>query len=428
MAEAHSTYGASGFEAAMLCPGKPVMEAGLPDTSNAYSREGTAAHTLLEWCLTEDRTPDAYAGRIIEVEGDKFVVDEDMIDHVGWARAQIVDYAAGNLVLAETRVCYAEAIGVDPEQGWGTADVIIPRDDELIVIDLKYGRGVEVSAERNPQMMLYGLGALAHCDGILGEFKRVRLVVLQPRVSRRPSEWDCSVEELRQWAASEAWDAVERRQQAEGTSTQAATDGQWEEHFLTPGEKQCRFCKAKATCPALRNEVASTIVGVTPASPEEFGLVIDEEGARVAVGGLKDDTPDWLSLALSKVDLIEDWCKAVRAEAERRLLAGQSVPGWKLVPGKKGARQWVDAQDAEAMLKSMRLKLEEMYDLKLISPTSAEKLVKAEKIGPRQWTKLQSLITQSEGKPHVAPVSDPRPALEIRPVAEDFETLPDNLA
>ena len=131
----------------------------------------------------------------------------------------------------------------------------------------------------------------------------------------------------------------------------------------------------------------------------------------------------WLSAALGKIDLIEDWCKAVRAEAERRLLAGQPVPGWKLVQGKKGARQWADAKAAEDALKSMRLKPDDMYEMKLISPTTAEKLYKAGTIGPRQWPHLQGLITQSEGKPHVAPESDSRPALVVTPVVEEFADL-----
>jgi len=78
-------------------------------------------------------------------------------------------------------------------------------------------------------------------------------------------------------------------------------------------------------------------------------------------------------------------------------------------------------------MKPMRLKLEEMYDLSLISPTTAEKLVKAKTIGPRQWNRLVPLITQSDGKTHVAPVSDERPALDVKPVTDDFvvESLAD---
>lgn len=410
----HSKYSASGFEAAMLCPGKPVMESGKPDNSNTYSREGTAAHQILEWCLKDTKQAAAFAGRVIEVEGDKIVVDDDMVGHIQWTIDTVYDYAAGNMVIPETRVNYAEAIGVGEADGWGTADVIIARDDELVVMDLKYGRGVEVIAERNPQMMLYGLGALAQCDGIMGDFKRVRLVVLQPRTSRKPSEWDCSVDELRGWAATEAWDAVEQRQQAAGSTVL--------DNFLRPGEKQCKFCKAKATCPALRAEATETM-HFSPASPDEFVEKFDP----VVPVALSD--PHWLSAALQKADLIEDWLKAVRAEAERRLLAGESVPGFKVVQGKRGARQWTDAKAAEELLrKSFRLPVEKAYDLKLISPTTAEKLFKAGDIGPRQWPRAAELITQSDGKPHVAPESDPRPALDVRPASEDFENLADDLA
>ena len=104
-------------------------------------------------------------------------------------------------------------------------------------------------------------------------------------------------------------------------------------------------------------------------------------------------------------------------------MAGDDVPGWKLVQGKKGARQWSDAKAAEEALKAMRLRQDQMYDMKLISPTSAEKLAKDEIIGKRQWPKVQELITQTEGRPHVAPATDSRPALDIRPVADDFEAL-----
>jgi hypothetical protein len=108
---------------------------------------------------------------------------------------------------------------------------------------------------------------------------------------------------------------------------------------------------------------------------------------------------------------------------ESELFSGRPVPGYKLVQGKKGNRKWSSESEAEAMLKGFKLKVEEMYDLKLVSPTTAEKLAKAGTIGPRQWPKLQGFITQSEGSPSVAPESDKRPALEIKPAVDDFENL-----
>lgn len=415
---AHSKYSASGFEAARLCPGKPVMEAGLPDNSSAYAREGTAAHALLEQCILNNHRADDYFGRTIDVDGDKIGVDEDMVDNINWCLDVIADYAGDDgLVMAETRVNYAEDIGVAHDEAWGTSDVIIVRGNEAISIDLKYGRGVEVDPDCD-QTKLYLLGTVRQVDGLVADIEHCRAVILQPRLSRKPAEWDCTVGELRQWAATVAWDAVERRQDAEN----AADVGP----YLAPNEKSCKFCKAKATCPALRAEVANTAAAVVAATPDEFADLTLTPPQSPTNAGAEDDL--WLSACLSKVDLIEDWCKAVRAEAERRLLAGESVPGFKVVQGKRGNRQWADAKAAEEALKAMRVKLEDMYDLKLISPTSAEKLAKAEKLGPRQWAKLQDLITQSEGKPHVAPANDPRPALEIRPVAEDFENITDDLA
>jgi hypothetical protein len=104
-------------------------------------------------------------------------------------------------------------------------------------------------------------------------------------------------------------------------------------------------------------------------------------------------------------------------------LVNEPVYGYKLVQGKRGNRRWVDAELAETALKAMRLPHKQMYDYKFVSPTTIEKMVKAEEIGPRQWAKMQELIVQSEGQPSVAPVSDKRPALVIGADASDFDDV-----
>lgn len=428
---AHSYLSASRFESIMLCPGKIVLEDGAPDTTNAYAAEGTAAHQVLTWALQEGRPAAAYIGRVIHLDASgkacepadaayTFEVDEEMAEHVQVCIDYVNDLRGDDGVMfADIRVNYSSYLDVPEETAWGTADVIVARGDELIVVDYKHGAGVEVSAERNPQMSLYALGALQAYQGLVADFTRVRMAIVQPRVKRAPSEWDCSVEELEDWARTTARNAV-----ANATLAAVAfgTEG-WQETFLRPAEKACRFCKAKAVCPALRAEIASTVSpsGSAPASPDEFA---DLEVATPEALEAADEV--WLSAALSKINMIEDWCKAIRAEAERRLLAGQPVPGYKLVAGRKGARQWVDEKAAEEALKSMHLTQDEMYTIKLISPTTAEKLHKAGVIDTRQWARLQELIAQSEGKPHVAPLSDPRPALEVTPVAEEFSDLTSN--
>jgi len=132
---------------------------------------------------------------------------------------------------------------------------------------------------------------------------------------------------------------------------------------------------------------------------------------------------NYLAHCMSAVDLIEGWCKGIRARTERELLAGQTIDGWKLVQGRKGARKWSSETEAEAQLRKMKLKVEDIYNLKVISPTTAEKLAKAGTIGPRQWPALKGLITQSEGGLSVAPASDPRPAASPVASADEFEAI-----
>ena len=129
---------------------------------------------------------------------------------------------------------------------------------------------------------------------------------------------------------------------------------------------------------------------------------------------------NYLPIAMAKVGMVEDWCKAVRAEVERRLLAGQNVDGYKLVEGKRGSRKWVGDDAVEQLFKSFRLRQDEMYDFSLISPTKAEKVFKE---NPKRWAKVKDLITQSTGKPSVAPATDKRQAIAVQSVADDFRDL-----
>lgn len=404
-APAHSLWSASGFERKILCPGSHVIATDRRDETTYYAAEGTAAHQVLAWCLQFNANAAGFIGRVIDADGHSIVVDDEMAEAVqvcvDCVRDITGDYGS---VLTEERVNYAPYLGVPAHEAWGTADVIVLLPDELVVIDYKHGRGVAVDAAANPQMSLYALGAIERF-ALIAEFPRVRLVISQPRVRRAPSEWDTTPEHLFTWADTVGRQTIQ--------DCHRAASGPVEE-YLRPGEKQCRFCRAKPVCPALREEVARTVAAIAPASVEEFR----------ALEPVRETEADWISAALDKVDLIEDWCKAIRTEAEKRLLSGDDVPGYKLVAGKKGARQWTDTCAVEEYLrKTLRLTLEQTYDLKLISPTSAEKLKKQGVIGERQWARIQDLITQSTGKPHVAPVTDSRPALEITPVVEDFVDL-----
>lgn len=356
----HARYSPSGYAGWSAC-----ADWESDPTGSAYADEGTLAHEVAAAVLTGGPIP---------------AHDSEMRPYVK-VYTDFVRNLGGDLLVEQSlpiEFMTGEAGAV------GTADAVIARGEELIVVDLKYGRGVRVDAEGNGQLRMYGAAALEQFDGIIGEFTAVRMVIVQPRLDHI-SEEVLPVAGLREWAL-----AVMPAEK------------------VVPGEKQCKWCARKAWCSALAEMVQ-----------DQVGAEFDEMPAHdfVADAGMAGEE---LGDKLAAVDLIEDWCRAVRAEAERRLLAGDTVPGFKLVQGRRGARAWASAEEAEATLKAMRLKVEEMYDFKLISPTTAEKLHKAGTIGPRQWARVQALITQPEGKPSVAPESDPRPAINV---ADDFNVV-----
>jgi hypothetical protein len=366
----------------MTCPGSVGLCEGLPDPGSGSATEGTMMHTVAARCLNTNTDAVGYIGQtdaqtklVLQVEQATAV--QTYVDTV-----RGVVWATGGRLLVEQRV---PIWPVTAEGGaHGTADAVVLTDDELIVIDAKFGRGVEVDAEENPQLMLYACG-VAYEHALANDFKRVRLMIVQPRLQAAP-EWSLSMDALGEFG--------ER-------AREAADFTRWPDAELIPSPKGCRWCRAKATCPAVR------------------AVVLDDFDTVVADTAGEDD----LARVMANADLIEGWVKAVRAEVERRLLAGEGVRGYKLVQGKRGNRQWGDALVAEETLKSMRVKHDQMYDYKLASPTSIEKLAKAGDVGPRQWAKIAGMITQTEGQPSVAPVSDKRPVLITRAIAADFDDV-----
>jgi hypothetical protein len=395
----HAKLSPSGAHRWMACPGSVTLEADFPDTSSAYAREGTAAHELAAMVLEDpSSTANHYVGKKIAFDdhGEEVVwpITKEMADYVDDYVNFVRERAVGKILHVECKLSIGHITGEDGATG--TSDVvIIDREQEAIeVIDLKYGMGVRVDAENNEQMQFYALGALYEYE-LISDFSYVTMVIHQPRLNH-VSEWNIPVDQLRRF---------------EDEARHAADKVRWEEPTFNPSEKQCRFCKAKATCSALRAEVTDIV----------FGAATIDEFVPQTVDSQSGD--NYLPVAMSKVGLVEDWCKAVRAEVERRLLAGQTVDGYKLVEGRKGNRAWSDESAVEQLFKSFRLRQEEMYDFKLISATKAEKLLKE---NPKRWAKAEQLITRSDGKPSVAPATDKRPAMDVKPVLDDFRDLTAN--
>jgi hypothetical protein len=372
-------FSPSGAHRWLRCPGAPTLEATQPESSSAYAEAGTWAHDLA-------------AQMLLGATGTLDGLSDELAQCVLTYVERIREYAQGHELFVEQRVDFSATLGI--EGGFGTADAIIVAGNELQLHDMKTGRGVRVEADENPQLMLYALGAL-EAFSLAGDFDSVRLVIHQPPLNNL-SEWSISVTELREWAKVAKLAAAKVLEAAEAGGDDA---------YLSPGEKQCRFCRAKAVCPALQAHVHETVVAS-----------FDDLEAAVLAAPVADG--DHIAEQLSQVDLIEQWCSAIRERAYSLLAEGQTVPGFKLVQGRAGIRKWSnEAKAAELLQQHLEAGA---FDVSLISPTTAEKKLKASKTA---WADLQPFITQAPGRPSVAPANDPRPPIAMVASAEDFEAL-----
>jgi hypothetical protein len=410
----HSQLSPSRAHRYMPCPGSIVLEDSYQgDPGNEYTAEGTAAHELAALCLQEDRNAEAYLGRVFVVEADKkyeFEVDDEMVRHVQ-AYVSYVKYLTESLtnepvLWVEHKVDLSHVLG--PDQS-GTADAIVFNDGVLDVVDLKYGKGVRVSAVDNPQALLYALGAME--VGLdVSTLVKVRVHIAQPRLDNWPvSEY--TIEDMEQFRrkAQKAAAIVEDARR----NVKIMDPGAWEETYLHPSADACKFCEAKGACPALAKEAIGTITGRPRAqvSGNWTDFTAPAKGHILALDNAG------LGELRSRVDMVETWVKALVAEVDSRLDNGQNVPGWKRVKGNRAAPQWTSKDEAEKLLKSFRLRKDEMYTYGIINPTKARELITE----PRRKTKVEELIRETGGLPTTVPSSDRREALvaEIKRTEEE---------
>lgn len=377
---AHSPLGPSSAHRWMNCPGSVKASESIPDKATSYSIEGTAAHTLTEWCRLKNRKAEEYLGETISVKrGNEtygILVTQEMVEAV----QTFVDYVSDTCgdMLVEERVSYEEFV----PGGFGTLDDARLRQNGADIADFKYGQGVPVDAQDNEQMKLYALGIYLKYDWMY-QFDWFRLHIVQPRIDHI-TQWTISKDDLLAWAKT-TLTACAKATQAEDAPFKA---GEW-----------CRFCRVRETCRTRAESVFETVVG-------------DFENLEAAVGKVGKTptlTNDEVALVLNAAGSIEKWLEDIKAYAMREVQHGHPVGDYKLVEG-RGGREW--AVD-EAALKTAWVGAGhdplELHEVKLITPAKAEKI--AGKKSPL-W-KTAGLINKVKGKPTLAPGKDPRPPITV---------------
>lgn len=399
----HAILSPSSADRWMTCLGSVALCQGLPDHDSVYAQEGTNYHTLAQVCLESGKDALEYVGTPFE---DETEVTEENAEYV----QKYIDLvrelqAQGGTLAIEDKLPLAAITG--EKEAEGTSDATILREDEVVVGDLKFGRGVAVKAENNRQEKIYAIAAIEK-HGLWDDVTQARLIICQPRVMDGTSESVVPVDELKIFRDEVATTAR--------VIFRALETG--EQLPLTPSEKACRFCKASATCLALAKTVEQ-------ATTEGFEDLDKPTTVNTVKGVVEVVGADRLGEAMKIADLAEIWIKGVRAKTEAELLAGRPVTGFKLVNGRKGARKWDDKASIEELLKKKRVKHEDMYDYSLISPTTAEKRWKKAK--PGWWQELTDHVKQSDGALSVAPSDDPRQEAVLAPADSGFEETFDDL-
>lgn len=385
MPDVHSRLGASSSHRWMNCPGSVKLCEAVPDKSSSYAEEGTLAHSLAELIINYN------LGRIKKAEFNKGMkkiqgsqyYSQEMQDYIKdytekvWELMNAAKSISKDAVLlTEQRLDFSDWV----PDGFGTGDVVIVYDRVIHIIDLKYGKGVGVSAEENPQLMLYGLGALSSYD-MLYDIEKVILTIIQPRLDSI-STYETTAAELLEWGEKKVRPAAEETLKDDAK----CVAGEW-----------CRFCKVKAVCRA-RKDAMTELAKMEFSDPR---LLEDYEIGEV----------------LRLADQLTAWAGDVKEYAQEEAEKGKKWDGWKLVEGRSNRKYSNEAKVAET-LREAGYEEALLYERKLYGITAMEKIV-----GKKPLAELcGSLIIKPPGKPVLVPESDKRPEINSADSAKkDFE-------
>lgn len=388
MPDTHARLSASGAKKWCSCPGSIQMEEQFPDTASEFAEEGTKAHAAGELKIlykTGKITAANYGTAISElgtIPGDMTEYTDGYCDFVIEKYNEALRTTPDAQLLVEKKVDLSEWV---PE-GFGTCDAVIITDSVLEIIDLKYGMGVKVSAENNPQLRLYALGALSAFD-FLYDISTVRTTIYQPRIDNISSE-ELTVSELREWGQ---WIAERAVLAADDSVTECVAGDHCDSGF----------CKARAVCRAYADKKL--------------------ELARYEFRRPSMLTPDEIADIIQQSDKLAKWAKLVSDYAlDEAVNHGAVFPGYKLVEGRSNRKYCKTEKEIETILTENGFKAEDIYTRSLKGIGDMEKL-----LGKTQFAKLlKDCVVKPQGKPTLVPVDDKREAIgSANSAADDFKNI-----
>lgn len=372
----HALLSASSSHRWLACPPSAKLCVGADDKGSEYAQQGTDAHALCEYKLLKA------LGRKAENPTENLTFFDEEMDSCSDMYVQFVleqlatakDNCSDPIVMVEQHLDFSQWVS----DGFGTGDCVIVADSVLHVIDFKYGLGVLVEAEQNPQLMCYALGALRLLDGIY-DIDSVSMSIFQPR-REHVSTFVMDKAELLTWAEKILAPTAELASQGAGE--------------FKAGE-HCRFCKVKATC---RRRV-------------EYNL----ELARYDFAMPDSLTDEEIEAVLAKTASLVNWAGDVADYALQQALSGRQWRDWKVVEG-RSVRKYTDDEAVAAVVKEAGY---DPYDYKVLGVTAMTKL-----LGRKKFEELLGgLVQKPQGRPTLVPMSDKRPAMNT--AANDFNNVND---
>ncbi|MDS1006098.1 DUF2800 domain-containing protein [Clostridium sporogenes] len=368
----HAILSASGASRWLACPPSARLEENYPNKSSEFAKEGTLAHELGELGLKKNLeliTTRKYNSEFKKIEADKLFT-KDMPDYVevyvdtcmekvAEAKAKTPDA----LFKIEQRLDFSEWV----PDGFGTGDFVIIADGTMEICDLKYGKGVPVSAVNNKQMRLYALGAIAEFS-FLYDIENIKMTIIQPRLDSISTD-EMEVEELLKWAEEELKPIAKLAYEGKGE--------------FYAGD-HCKFCRAKAICKA-RADKNMELAKYDFQEPNTL------------------DNND-IAFILGKADELISWAKDVQEYALEQALQGEEFDGFKVVEGRSN-RKWADEEKIGKILLGQGFLEDIIYTKKLTGITNMEKA-----IGKKEVNKLLGdYIIKPQGRPTLVTISDKRP-------------------